>query len=167
MRGPDAWSIARFAEGGAGGLSICASVADVLGSFSLDLFVVLLGGADGADANFAHDILHQGPRGLGMLRAAPAVGAVIISLGWRVFRCAGARDDGCLFAFRSLARPPSLSVCRTFVACLARWPWRGGRHDQRHHSRLNAATGHAAGDARTRQRGELAVYWRIQRAGRV
>ncbi len=52
----------------------------LLGSFSLDLFVVLLGGAVALMPIFAHDILHQGPRGLGMLRAAPAVGAVTMSL---------------------------------------------------------------------------------------
>lgn len=52
----------------------------LLGSFSLDLFVVLLGGATALMPIFAHDILHQGPRGLGMLRAAPAIGAVTMSL---------------------------------------------------------------------------------------
>lgn len=52
----------------------------LLGSFSLDLFVVLLGGAVALMPIFAHDILHQGPRGLGMLRAAPAAGAVAMSL---------------------------------------------------------------------------------------
>jgi MFS family permease len=52
----------------------------LLGSFSLDLFVVLLGGATALLPIFAHDILHQGPRGLGMLRAAPAVGSMITGL---------------------------------------------------------------------------------------
>lgn len=52
----------------------------LLGSFSLDLFVVLLGGAVALMPIFAHDILRQGPRGLGMLRAAPAAGAVLMSL---------------------------------------------------------------------------------------
>ncbi len=52
----------------------------LLGSFSLDLFVVLLGGATALMPIFAHEILHQGPRGLGMLRAAPAVGAVAMSV---------------------------------------------------------------------------------------
>lgn len=52
----------------------------LLGAISLDLFVVLLGGATALLPIFASDILHQGPRGLGMLRAAPAVGAVIVSL---------------------------------------------------------------------------------------
>jgi MFS family permease len=52
----------------------------LLGSFSLDLFVVLLGGATALMPIFAHDILHQGPRGLGMLRAAPALGSVAMAL---------------------------------------------------------------------------------------
>jgi MFS family permease len=52
----------------------------LLGSFSLDLFVVLLGGATALMPIFAHEILHQGPRGLGMLRAAPAAGAVAMAL---------------------------------------------------------------------------------------
>ncbi len=52
----------------------------LLGSISLDLFVVLLGGAVALMPIFAHEILHKGPRGLGRLRAAPAVGAVTMSL---------------------------------------------------------------------------------------
>ena len=52
----------------------------LLGSLSLDLFVVLLGGATALMPIFAREILHAGPRGLGMLRAAPALGAVVTSL---------------------------------------------------------------------------------------
>jgi len=52
----------------------------LLGSFSLDLFVVLLGGATALLPIFAQEILHTGPKGLGMLRAAPAAGALIVSL---------------------------------------------------------------------------------------
>ena len=52
----------------------------LLGSISLDLFVVLLGGAVALMPIFASDILRTGPRGLGMLRAAPAVGALCTSL---------------------------------------------------------------------------------------
>lgn len=72
----------------------------LLGSFSLDLFVVLLGGSVALMPIFANDILHTGPRGLGMLRAAPAVGALVMSLlmarfpisrgaGKRLFVCVG------------------------------------------------------------------------------
>ncbi len=52
----------------------------LLGSFSLDLFVVLLGGAVALMPIFANEVLHTGPRGLGLLRAAPAVGALCTSL---------------------------------------------------------------------------------------
>ena len=52
----------------------------LLGSFSLDLFVVLLGGATALMPIFSQEILHTGPKGLGMLRAAPAFGALIMSL---------------------------------------------------------------------------------------
>jgi len=52
----------------------------LLGSFSLDLFVVFLGGATALMPIFAHEILHQGPRGLGMLRAAPAIGSLAMGL---------------------------------------------------------------------------------------
>ena len=53
----------------------------VLGAISLDLFAVLLGGAVALLPIFARDILHAGPWGLGLLRAAPAVGALAMSLG--------------------------------------------------------------------------------------
>lgn len=52
----------------------------VLGAVSLDLFAVLLGGATALLPMFARDILHVGPEGLGMLRAAPAAGAVAVSV---------------------------------------------------------------------------------------
>ena len=52
----------------------------LLGASSLDLFVVLLGGATALMPIFAHEVLHQGPRGLGLLRAAPAAGALTMSL---------------------------------------------------------------------------------------
>lgn len=51
---------------------------DVLGVISLDLFAVLLGGATALLPIFAKDILHTGPWGLGLLRGAPAVGALLM-----------------------------------------------------------------------------------------
>lgn len=53
---------------------------EVLGAISLDLFAVLLGGATALLPIFARDILHVGPWGLGLLRSAPAVGALAVSL---------------------------------------------------------------------------------------
>lgn len=52
----------------------------LLGAISLDLFAVLLGGATALLPIFARDILHTGPWGLGLLRAAPAVGALVMSV---------------------------------------------------------------------------------------
>ncbi|MBZ8138802.1 MFS transporter [Rubrivivax gelatinosus] len=52
----------------------------VLGAISLDLFAVLLGGATALLPMFAKDILHVGPWGLGLLRSAPAVGALVMSV---------------------------------------------------------------------------------------
>ena len=57
----------------------------LLGSFSLDLFAVLLGGATALLPIFADDILHAGPRALGLLRAMPALGAMLVLLTLRVW----------------------------------------------------------------------------------
>jgi MFS family permease len=51
----------------------------ILGTISLDLFAVLLGGATALLPIYARDILHAGPWGLGILRGAPAVGALLMS----------------------------------------------------------------------------------------
>lgn len=50
----------------------------ILGAISLDLFAVLLGGATALLPVYAKDILHAGPWILGVLRAAPAVGALVM-----------------------------------------------------------------------------------------
>ena len=52
----------------------------VLGAISLDLFAVLLGGATALLPIYARDILHTGSWGLGLLRASPAVGALVTSV---------------------------------------------------------------------------------------
>ena len=52
----------------------------LMGAISLDLFAVLLGGATALLPIYARDILHTGPQGLGLLRAAPAVGALLMTL---------------------------------------------------------------------------------------
>ena len=52
----------------------------ILGAITLDLFAVLLGGAMALLPVYAHDIFHAGPWGLGLLRAAPAVGALMMSI---------------------------------------------------------------------------------------
>ena len=52
----------------------------VLGSISLDLFAVLLGGAVALLPVYAREILHTGPWGLGLLRSAPGIGAAVMAL---------------------------------------------------------------------------------------
>jgi MFS family permease len=61
------------------GIRFIRSRRDVLGAISLDLFAVLLGGATALLPVFARDILLTGPWGLGLLRSAPAVGALLMS----------------------------------------------------------------------------------------
>ena len=62
------------------GLKYVAQTRLLLGSISLDLFAVLLGGAVALLPIFANDVLHAGPRGLGLLRAMPGLGALGVSL---------------------------------------------------------------------------------------
>ncbi|KPJ82526.1 MAG: MFS transporter [Gammaproteobacteria bacterium SG8_30] len=57
----------------------------ILGAISLDLFAVLFGGATALLPAYASDILQVGPDGLGMLRAAPGVGAALVAL-WLAWR---------------------------------------------------------------------------------
>ena len=52
----------------------------LLGSISLDLFAVLLGGATSLLPIFADAVLHAGAHGLGLLRAMPSLGALMISM---------------------------------------------------------------------------------------
>jgi len=62
------------------GVRFIRSRPDVFGAISLDLFAVLLGGATALLPVFAKDILLTGAWGLGLLRSAPAVGALLMSL---------------------------------------------------------------------------------------
>ncbi|WP_222547056.1 MFS transporter [Asaia lannensis] len=63
-----------------GGIAFLRRRRDLLGAISLDLFAVLLGGATAMLPVYADDILHLGPIGLGILRASPAIGALLGSL---------------------------------------------------------------------------------------
>lgn len=60
----------------------------LLGAISLDMFAVLLGGTTAMLPIFARDVLHVGPEGLGQLRAASSIGALVtaIWLSWRPVR---------------------------------------------------------------------------------
>ena len=59
-----------------GGVRLVRRTPVLLGAISLDLFAVLFGGAVALLPVFAKDVLEVGPAGLGVLRAAPAVGAL-------------------------------------------------------------------------------------------
>lgn len=62
------------------GLSYIRSKPAVFGAISLDMFAVLLGGATALLPVYANDILHAGAVGLGLLRSAPAAGALLVAL---------------------------------------------------------------------------------------
>jgi len=74
----------------------------LLGALSLDLFAVLFGGATALIPAFALDVLDAGPESVGLLRSAPAVGALAMGL-WIArkgpFRRAGVTLFGCVAAF--------------------------------------------------------------------
>jgi MFS family permease len=93
----------------------------LLGAISLDLFAVLLGGVTALLPIYARDILHGGPWALGVLRSAPAVGALVISIalarhaisgraGRIMFAAVGA------FGLASLAFALSSSLVLSFLA---------------------------------------------------
>ena len=72
----------------------------LLGSMALDLFAVFFGGAIALLPVFASDILHVGPVGLGLLRTAPSVGALLVML-------------------VATRRPPGRHAGRTLLLCVA------------------------------------------------
>ena len=65
----------------AAGLQFVKDTKIILAAITLDLFAVLFGGATALLPIFAKDILQVGPEGLGWLRAAPSVGALIMMIG--------------------------------------------------------------------------------------
>jgi MFS family permease len=83
-----------------GGIRYVARSPALLGSMALDMFAVFFGGAIALLPIFATDILHVGPVGLGLLRTAPSVGALLVML----------------IATR---RPPSRHAGATLLICVA------------------------------------------------
>ena len=63
-----------------GGIRYVVKSPPLLGSMALDLFAVFFGGAIALLPIFAVDILHVGPAGLGVLRTAPSIGALLVML---------------------------------------------------------------------------------------
>jgi MFS family permease len=97
------------------GIRFLMTQPELLGAQLLDLFSVLFGGAPALLPIFASEILQTGPQGLGILRAAPAAGAVLISV---------------LLVHRRMrkAGPILLISVAAFGACwilfaLSRWFW--------------------------------------------
>lgn len=87
------------------GLKFVFSNQIILGSLSLDLFAVLFGGAVALLPIFADEILHVGPKGLGILRTAPAVGALLMS--WLVAKRKSQGNDG----FELLLSVAGFGIC--------------------------------------------------------
>lgn len=100
----------------------------LLGAITLDMFSVLLGGAEALLPVFADRVLHVGPEGLGVLRAAPAAGAVLMSIylahqppfrrAGRALLLAVATFASCIVVF-GLSRSFLLSVVVLFVSGMA------------------------------------------------
>ncbi|MGH7616816.1 MAG: MFS transporter, partial [Gemmatimonadaceae bacterium] len=100
----------------------------LLAALTLDLFSVLLGGAEALLPVFADQILHVGPQGLGILRAAPAAGAVIASVylahrppfqrAWRTLLTAVATFALCIIGF-GVSRSFALSTFLLAVSGMA------------------------------------------------
>jgi MFS family permease len=91
----------------------------ILGSISLDLFAVLLGGAVALLPVYAREILYVGASGLGVLRSAPAIGAVAMAITMAHFpfrRRAGLTMLCCVFGFGVLTIV--FGISRSFAVSL-------------------------------------------------
>lgn len=98
------------------GIRFVFSTKIILGALTLDMFAVLFGGAMALLPIFAQDILHVGSQGFGILRAAPAVGALIImftSAHFPLTKNAGMKLLAAIFGF---------GVCM-IVFGLSSWFW--------------------------------------------
>ena len=78
--GPAAQRMEKISESLGSGIKFVFRESVLLSALTLDLFSVLLGGAEALLPVFADQVLHVGPQGLGILRAAPAAGAVVASV---------------------------------------------------------------------------------------
>ncbi|MFZ2406115.1 MAG: hypothetical protein WAW41_13325, partial [Methylobacter sp.] len=161
----------------AGSAPIFASIAEglrfvfsnqiILGAQSLDMFAVLFGGAVSMLPAFIHDVFHYGPEGLGILRAAPAIGAVMTGLllarypinlhagRWLLRAVAG--FGFCMIGF-AINKFLGCRVAVDAFRCL-RWGIGGHAHD-------HPATGNTRCHARPGFRDQRHLYRLIQRAGR-
>lgn len=93
----------------------------LLGIMTMDLFAVFLGGATALLPIFAKDVFDAGPQGLGILRAAPAVGALLISVSlarWSFSRNVGRIEflAVAVFGLATIAFALSGSFCLSWAA---------------------------------------------------
>ena len=151
------------------GLNYVWTTKVVLGAISLDLFAVLLGGVTALLPVYARDILHVGPEGFGILRAAPSAGAIVTGfvLAARPLR---SRVGLKMFAAVGIYGLATLVFALSRSMVLER---RGARDSGRgrHGLGLRAPEPRADRDprphARPRLRGVEPVHRRVQRTGRI
>ncbi len=136
----------------------------ILGTISLDMCAVFLAGALALFPVFARDILETGPWGLGLLRAAPGVGAFAMSV-LLARRPLTLPIGKVLFAVVGIfgARHHRIRAVKKShpVAGRARCHG-GGRRRERGDPFRARAVAHAAADARTRQRGQRHVHRHLE-----
>ena len=151
------------------GLNYVWTTKVVLGAISLDLFAVLLGGVTALLPVYARDILHVGPQGFGILRAAPSAGAIVTGFvlaarplksraGLKMFAAVG------IYGLSTLV----FALSRSMVLEHARFgDSGGGRHGLGVRAPDAGADRDARSHARARLRGVQPVHRRIQRIGRI
>jgi MFS family permease len=100
----------------AGGLVYMRKEKSVLGAITLDLLAVLFGGATALLPIYAEEILHVGPVGLGVLRAAPFAGALVMAI-WLAHRRPFAK------AGRALLWSVAVFGLATIVFGFSHWFW--------------------------------------------
>ena len=141
----------------------------ILGATSLDMFAVLLGGATALLPIYAKDILMTGPWGLGLLRASPAVGALLMAVAlarWPLRQHAGRKMFAAVAVFGvativfAVSTSLALSIARLVRRRRRRHGERGGAADPR----TGADTGR---HARPRHLGQRAVCRHLEPARRI
>ena len=149
-----------------GGVRFIRNHPTILGTLSLDLFAVLFGGVVALLPIYARDILHTGPWGLGVLRSAPALGALLTTVVLArqpIARRVGVRMFQAVIIYGAATVAFSLSHWMSAVGCGAGGPGRG-RHRQRGDPVFAGAALHPERDAWPGRRGELPVHQRLQQS---
>ena len=151
------------------GLNYVWTTKVVLGAISLDLFAVLLGGVTALLPVYARDILHVGPQGFGILRAAPSAGAIVTGfvlaarplrsrVGLKMFAAVG------IYGLATLVFALSRSMV---VSVLALAILGSGRHGLGLRAPVSCTDRDARRDARAGLGGVEPVHRRLERTGGV